>query len=76
MRPFPIVMASKLLSNVSVFSHFRVQLDFLTHLDKFQSIRIFTSHFISTFIFENLRPSLINLVPRLGCEWEIVMSKA
>ena len=58
-----------------IFLHFRVQLDLLTHLAKFQSITNIGSHFILTFISENLRPPLINLVPRLGCEWEKVTSK-
>ena len=53
-----------------------IVLDFRTHLAKFQSIANIRSHFILTFISENLRPPLINLVPRLGCEWEKVTSKA
>ena len=60
---------------IFIFLHFRVQLDLLTHLAKFQSITNIRSHFILTFISENLRPPLINLVPRLGCEWEKVTSK-
>ena len=49
-----------------------IQLDLLTHLAKFQSITNIRSRFILTFISENLRPPLINLVPRLGCKWEKV----
>ena len=60
---------------IFIFLHFRVQLDLLTHLAKFQSITNIRSHFILTFISENLRPPLINLVPRLGCKWEKVTSK-
>ena len=36
----------------------------------------FWSHFILTFNSKNLLLPLINLVPRLGCKWEKVMSKA
>ena len=39
------------------------------------SITNIRSHFILTFISENLRPPLINLVPRLGCKLEKVTSK-
>ena len=46
---------------IFIFLHFRVQLDLLTHLAKFQSITNIRSHFILTFISENLRPPLINL---------------
>ena len=60
---------------IFIFLHFRVQLDLLTHLAKFQSITNIRNHFILTFISENLRPPLVNLVPRLGCEWEKVTSK-
>ena len=60
---------------IFIFLHFRVQLDLLTHLAKFQSITNIRSHFILTFLSENLRPPLINLVPRLGCKWEKVTSK-
>ena len=59
-----------------IFLHFRVLLDFLTHLAKFQSIMNIRSHFVLTFNSENLRPPLINLVPSLGCKWEKVTSKA
>ena len=51
-----------------IFLHFRVLLDFLTHLAKFQSIMNIRSHFVLTFNSENLRPPLINLVPSLGCK--------
>ena len=49
------------------FFTFRVQYDFLTYLAKFQSITNIRSHFF-IFISENLRPPLLDLVPRLGCE--------
>ena len=58
------------------FLHFCVQLDFFTHLAKFQSITNIRSRFILTFISENLWLPLINLVPRLGYGREKVMSKA
>ena len=38
---------------IFIFLHFRVQLDLLTHLAKFQSITNIRSHFILTFISEN-----------------------
>ena len=47
-----------------IFLHFRVQYDFLTYLAKFQSTNI-KSNFIWTFIFENLRSPLLDLVSRL-----------
>ena len=34
------------------------------------------SHSFFTFISENLRPPLLDLVPRLGCELEIITSYA
>ena len=37
------------------FLHFCVQYGFLTHVAKFQYITNIRSHFIWTFIFENLR---------------------
>ena len=57
------------------FFTFSCTIRLLTHLAKFQSITNIRSHFILTFISENLRPPLINLVPRLGFEWEKVTSK-
>ena len=56
------------------FLHFRVQYDFLTYLAKFQSITNIRSHSFFTFISENLRPPLLDLVPRLGCELEKMTS--
>ena len=47
---------------------FRVQYDFLTHLAKFQSIMNIRSHSLFTFISDNLRLPLLDLVPRLDCE--------
>ena len=47
---------------------FREQLDFLTHLAKFQSITNIRSRFISTFISVNLWPPFIKLVPRQSRE--------
>ena len=58
----------------SFFLHFRVQYDFLTYLAKFQSITDIRSHSFFTFISENLRPPLLDLVPRLGCELEKMTS--
>ena len=58
------------------FLHFRVQYDFLTYLAKFQSITNIRSHSFFTFISENLRPPLLDLVPRLGCELEKMTSYA
>ena len=58
----------------SFFLHFRVQYDFLTYLAKFQSITNIRSHSVFTFISENLRPPLLDLVPRLGCELEKMTS--
>ena len=54
--------------------HFCVQYDFLTYLAKFQSITVIRSHSFFTFISENLRPPLLDLVPRLGCELEKMTS--
>ena len=56
------------------FLHFRVQYDFLTYLAKFQSITNIRSHSFFTFISENLRPPLLDLVPRLGYELEKMTS--
>ena len=61
---------------ILIFLHFRLLLDFLTQSADFQFIANIRSQFILTFIFENLRPPLINLIPRLGCEWEKVTSKS
>ena len=58
------------------FFHFPVQYDFLTHLAKFQSIMNIRSPFLFTFISDNLRPPLLDLVPRLGCELEKMTSYA
>ena len=60
--------------NVNFVLDFRVQYDFLTYLAKFQSITNNRSNFIWTFISENLRPPLLDLVLRLGCELEIITS--
>ena len=60
----------------SFFLHFRVQYDFPTYLAKFQSITDIRSHSFFTFISENLRPPLLDLVPRLGCELEKMTSYA
>ena len=62
--------------SICIFLHVRVQLDVLIHLAKFQSITNIRSHFILTFNSENLRPPLQNPVPRFGCEWLKVTSKA
>ena len=43
------------------FLHFCVLLDVFTHLAKFQSVMNIRSHFILTFISENLQPPLKNL---------------
>ena len=59
---------------ILTFLHFRVQYDFFTYLAKFQSITNIRSNFIWTFIFENLRPLLLDLVSRLGCELEKITS--
>ena len=61
-----------------IFLHFRVQYNFLTHLAKFKSItnNMNRSRIIWAFIFENLRPPLLDLVPRLGCELEKMTSCA
>ena len=56
------------------FFTFSVQYDFLTYLAKFQSIANIRSHFFFTFISENLRPPLLDLVARLGCELEKMTS--
>ena len=58
------------------FLHFRIQDDFLTHLAKFQSITNIRSLFFWTFISKNLRPPLLDLVPRLGCKLEKMTSDA
>ena len=58
------------------FLHFRVQYDFLTHLAKFQSIMNIRSHSLFTFISDNLRSPLIDLVPKLGCGLEKVALNA
>ena len=65
---------SKVLTSIFIFLHFRVQYDFLTYLAKFQSITNIRSHSVFTFISENLRPPLLDLVPRLGCELEKMTS--
>ena len=57
------------------FFHFPVQDDFLAHLAKFQFIMNIRSHFF-TFISDNLRPPLLDLVPRFGCELEKMTSCA
>ena len=59
-----------------IFVHRHVQYDFLIHLAKFQSIMNIRSHSFFTFISENLRPPLLDLVPRLGCELEKMTSHA
>ena len=66
--------AIKLL--ILIFLHFRIQYDFLTYLAKFQSIMNIRSHSFFTFISENLRPPLLDLVPRRGCESEKMMAYA
>ena len=58
------------------FFNFRVQYDFLTYLAKFQSITNIKSRSFFTFISENLRPPLLDLVPRLGCKLEKMTSYA
>ena len=58
----------------SFFLHFRVQYDFRTYLVKFQSITNIRSRSFFTFISKNLRPPLVDLVPRLGCELEKMTS--
>ena len=61
--------------DIHFFLHFRAQYDFLTYLAKFQPIANFKSYcFFFTFISENLRPPLLDLVPRLGCELEKMTS--
>ena len=51
---------------IIIFVHFRAQLDFLTHLAKFQSITNIRSHFILTLYFrEFTAPLIINIVPSL-----------
>ena len=64
------------LSIFIFFLHFRVQDDFLTHPAKFQSITNIRHRIIWTFIFENLRPPLLDLVPRLDGELEKMTSYA
>ena len=54
--------------DIHIFLHFRLQYDFLTYLTKFQSITNIRSHSFFTFISDNLRSPLLDLVPRLGCE--------
>ena len=61
---------------ILVFLYFRVQYDFLTYLAKFQSITNIRSCSFFTLISENLRPPLLDLVPRLGCELEKMTSYA
>ena len=46
--------------------HLRVQLDFIIHLGKCQSITNIRSHFILTFNSENLRQPLIKARLRMG----------
>ena len=58
------------------FLHFHVQYDLLTHLAKCQSIVNIRSHSFFIFISTNLQPPLHDLVPRLGCELEKMMSYA
>ena len=62
--------------SIFIFLHFRVQYDFLTHLAKCQSIMNFRSHSFLTFTSDNLRPPLLDLVPRLGCQLEKMLSYA
>ena len=59
---------------IFIFLPFRVQYDFLTYFAKFQSITNIRSRSFFTFISENLRPPLLDLVPRLGCELEKMTS--
>ena len=67
--------ATAIKLSIFIFLHFRVQIyDFLTYLAKFQSITDIRSHSFFTFISENLRPPLLDLVPRLGCELEKMTS--
>ena len=66
--------ATAIKLSIFIFLHFRVQYDFLTYLAKFQSITDIRSHSFFTFISENLRPPLLDLVPRLGCELEKMTS--
>ena len=69
-----IYSATEIKLSILIFLHFRVQYDFLTCLAKFQSITNIRSHSVFTFISENLRPPLLDLVPRLGCELEKMTS--
>ena len=49
----------------SIFLHFRVEYDSLTHLPKFQPFTKIGSIFFPSFLFTILRPPLLGLVPEV-----------
>ena len=51
----------------SIFLHFRVEYDLLTHVTKFQSFTAIGSIFFS-FLFEISRPPLLGLVPEVKAQ--------
>ena len=49
----------------SIFLHFRVEYDLLTHVTKFQSFTAIGSISFFSFLFEISRPPLLGLVPEV-----------
>ena len=52
----------------SIFLHFRVEYDLLTHVTKFQSFTAIGSIFFFSFLFEISRPPLLGLVPEVKAQ--------
>ena len=52
----------------SIYLHFRVEYDLLTHVTKFQSFTAIGSIFFFSFLFEISRPPLLGLVPEVKAQ--------
>ena len=57
--------------SIPIFLHFRTQQVVPRQLAKFQCITNYRTHDLWTFISQDLRPSLIFLVPVIGENWRI-----
>ena len=63
--PFRILKCPWDENFISIFLHFRVEYDLLTHVTKFQSFTANGSIFFFSFLFEISRPPLLGLVPEV-----------
>ena len=52
----------------SIFLHFRVEYDLLTHVTKFQSFTAIGGFFFFSFLFEISQPPLLGLVPEVKAQ--------